>query len=116
MMKILFIIPVLFLGGCETILANAIQDYHDSREIIRSYIGENVNDRRWVRQQCRDNLTLKVAQLRADDKPDDANTLLIDAYPPALLDENSPGFAASINHPHICGAKEDGNTNTEPGA
>ena len=104
MMKILLIIPILFLGGCELMLSNLIQDYQDSRDITRGYIGETVDDRKWVRQKCRENLNNDVDDLRAEDKGAEARQLLRESYPPAIAEDDATPL--DLNTPHICGKGE----------
>ena len=111
------IIGLLFmaalLSGCESLYANLIQDYNDTRGLTRNYIAQNVATRQWVRNECQVELQLELQQLRADGKHAEARALLREVYPPAVtsavLDDYRDEAAAihsTINIPHVCGTGE----------
>lgn len=108
-MKYLMLLLVLFLGGCESMYANLIQDYNDTRGAVRGYVAQNIAIRQWVRNECQVELQMELQQLRQDGKHAEARALLREAYPPVVTvailedyqDEDSD-VASSINIPHIC--------------
>ena len=106
-MKHLMLVSLLFLGGCADtaarFYANSMEDYDDTRTIVRSYVGDNVSDRRWVREQCRWALKVAVASLQATGTTAAVFELLRKHYPPAVTTAMLDDGAASLNVPHICG-------------
>ena len=99
------------LSGCETVYANLIQDYQEGRGSIRDYVADNFNDRRRIREACREGLILQVNKLRADDDHAKADALLASRYPPVItakaLSDREAATISEINNPHICGVAEE---------
>lgn len=102
-MKYLVIVAALFLSGCEIIVANSIQDYHDVRSLTRAYIAENVMVRREIRRRCLSLVMREVDQLVEEKKYTDALAVLDKAYPPLVTSDLIDQGAVALDDAPTCG-------------
>lgn len=102
-MKYLLLVSALFLGGCELMLANSLQDYNDTRTLVRAYVAENVAVRRDIRRRCHDIVMRQVDVLQAKGKYIEALNVLAKAYPPLVTTDIVEQRLAAMDDAPVCG-------------
>lgn len=102
MNKALLLIAGLLLSGCEIMMANSIQDYHDTRALVRAYVAENVAVRRDIRRYCHDIVMRQVEALQGERKFVEALEVLARAYPPLLTTEIVEKKLAALDDAPVC--------------
>jgi hypothetical protein len=103
----------LLLSGCAEfgakLVTNANADYDYFRGAAANYVKETVDDRVWVRAQCRMGLMMQVSDLQQEGKWEEANALLRSRYTPLITEtmwdnrETDESLLSHLQLPHICG-------------
>lgn len=113
-MKYLALVLTLLLGGCAEFAAKLVTNLTDDYDYFRAagfdYIDETIQDRVWVRGQCRMSLQMRVSKLQAEDKWDEADAVLRKRYTPLITQtmwdsrKTDKSLSTHVSTPWICGA------------
>ena len=125
-MRYALLAALLALSGCAELLATTITDARDLHAVARGYVAETINDRVFIRNECRTSLALRLVSLRtraqlaernADYDTADyyhalADRLSIERYTPlattslvkqVLRKDADEALVLHTDVPHICG-------------
>lgn len=94
-LKFLAIGLLFTLGGCAQVASNALQDYQDARVAVRSYISEQIDYRRQIREECWRILLSEAQALQEQGLFDEARMVYSEAYPKLGLVEAIRGNGLS---------------------
>lgn len=80
-MRYLIVILPLLLGGCAEFAARAVGNAAYLAESSEDYVREVHDDRRWIRERCRELVREQINALIGEGKYDEARQLLANQYP-----------------------------------
>ena len=84
-------------------VANSIQDYNDTRMLVRAYVAENAATRREIRRRCHEIVMWQVEALQAEGKFVEALAVLKNAYPPLVTTEIAEKKLEAFDDVPVCG-------------
>ncbi len=98
---------LLMQGGCTETLARFATDASDLHQATSAYMRENVEQRRFVRAECRASLVRQIETLRGENKEVEIQRLLRENYPSLvtleILNAIDDHVTSILSEPPSCG-------------